>query len=307
MSTGIPRTARNTVAAAFVTYNCGREVLANVADIHPQVDRIFVVDNGSSEESQRYLEQLERSNRVTVIRLGSNFGIAKGLNVGLRAIVDAGYAWALTMDQDSRPDGTMVENLLSGLEAHGEVTRVAMIAPLIRGANDGSLIQGWDASSTDGTAQPPRETMICMTSGALTSTTCWEKVGGFKEEFFIDCVDNEYCLRCISQGFTVLQDFHATLQHNLGRRRYHRLTSRINFSATHHSPMRRYFITRNRIVTWKIYRSLYPHYVRDDIKNALVESVKILLVEDDKWRKCVAIIRGIKDGFFWSEPRITIR
>ena len=134
-----------------------------------------------------------------------------------------------------------------------------------------------------------------MTSGSLTNVEVWKIVNGFDESLFIDYVDNEYCIRCSENGFYTWQSFAARIYHHLGSRRFHRIF-RWRFSATHHSAWRRYFITRNRLyVSIKFWRS-QRSYVLNDLKNMVVELIKIVLVEDQKLAKILSIVRGLKDG-----------
>ena len=292
------------VAAVFVSYECGAELVENVRLLGPQVDLVVVVDNGSAAPSGPHLLELEQSGAARVIRLGRNHGIARALNEGMRHAAEAGCDWVVTMDQDSRPDAHLVADLLRDVDAHAGAKPIAIVAPLIYGAEDRLLIQGWAGAEGAGAASPQaaHEVVTCMTSGALTRTAWWSRLGGFDEGFFIDYVDTDYCLRCLAAGAVVLQSFRASLFHHLGNRRSHRI-GRVRFSATHHSAFRRYFITRNRILTWRRFARAQPRYVLDDAKGFVVESAKILLVEDDKWNKARATLRGAADAIFLPDRR----
>ena len=53
-----------------------------------------------------------------------------------------------------------------------------------------------------------------MQSGNLVNAAADEKLGDYKEEYFIDCVDYEYCLRAKRYGtYRIVQCGSAVLKH----------------------------------------------------------------------------------------------
>lgn len=281
------------VAAAFISYNCTDELPRNIEVLAPQVEWTFVIDNGSSSASAETLRRVSDLPQVTLIRLPENLGIAAALNVAMREIHAGGYAWAVTMDQDSRPDAQLVTKLLTAANAADKP--IAIVAPLIFSDSDNSLIQGWIPDLRSEHALVIHQTLVCMTSGSLANVETWRIVNGFDDAFFIDYVDNEYCLRCLKHGFYTWQSFEAKIFHKLGARRFHRIGS-YRFSATHHSAWRRYFITRNRLNVGLKFWGTQRAYVINDIRNMIIELLKILLVEDQKLAKILSVGRGIRDG-----------
>lgn len=280
------------LAAVFVSYHCTAALLRNVTEMLKQVAFVVVVDNGSPPASEGTLAAIEHLPGASVIRMHENAGIAKALNVGMQAVSDAGYEWALTMDQDSEPGEGMAAALLADLAEARQ--NVGIIAPMMIDAADDSIIQGWVATAELGTLARPID--VCMTSGALTSTQVWARVGGFNEPYFIDYVDHEFCLRCHDVGAAVLQSLRASIRHNLGKREPHRLGQR-TFFATHHSAWRRYFITRNRLHLWSAFWRRHRPYVLKDMRALLTETFKIVAVEDHKLAKIRAMARGAVHAF----------
>ena len=281
------------VAAVFISYNCSNELPQNIEILAPQVGWTFVIDNGSLPGSSGALQRVKAMSRLTLICLPTNVGIAAALNMAMCEIHAAGYAWAVTMDQDSMPNASLVTDLLTATKAADQP--VAIMAPLIFGAKDNSLIQGWLPVYINKNQNITHRTVVCMTSGSLINVDVWKFVNGFDESFFIDYVDNEYCLRCSEFGFYSWQSFSAKIYHHLGSRRFHRIFQ-WQFSATHHSAWRRYFISRNRFsVAIKFWRS-QKRYILNDMRNIILELIKIILVEDHKMAKVLSIVRGLKDG-----------
>lgn len=120
-------------------------------------------------------------------------------------------------------------------------------------------------------------------------------VGGFDERLFIDYVDHDFCLKLRRRGFRVLQATAAQLLHSLGSMdRRLLLVKRIN--VTHHVAVRRYYISRNRLVLWQRYRRQEPVWVLRDVRRFFSEAVYMLLFEREVSKKLRMMARGIRDA-----------
>src|ERR1700729_1411493 len=89
------------IMAVVVSYNGGATTRRTILALVGQVGHIHVVDNGSEPDSIEILDSLAREHVISVDRLGTNLGIGHALNLGVAFARRAGFAWLLTMDQDS--------------------------------------------------------------------------------------------------------------------------------------------------------------------------------------------------------------
>jgi rhamnosyltransferase len=137
------------------------------------------------------------------------------------------------------------------------------------------------------------EILTTMTSGSMMPASAMNEVGPFDESLFMDYVDIEFCLRARRKRMLILQSS-AVLFHSLGRTTYHRLFG-LAFGATNHSAARRYYITRNRLILLMRYAADWPWAWRE-WRAMLFETVKIVLVENNKWRKFRAMAVGTADA-----------
>ena len=88
------------LVAGIVTYNPDINRLAeNLESIASQVDRIIVVDNGSTEWDS-IAATVEHYSALSV-RNATNLGIASALNQMATKALELGSKWLLTLDQDS--------------------------------------------------------------------------------------------------------------------------------------------------------------------------------------------------------------
>ncbi len=134
-----------------------------------------------------------------------------------------------------------------------------------------------------------------IASGTLVSVDAWRDLRGFRQDFFVDYVDLEFCLRARASGYRILRSLRPTIEHAIGRPERRRFLWR-KVTATHHDRARRHSITRNRVVVWRTYWRREPSFVAVDALGFAKESLKIVLFEDDRKAKIAAILTGIRDG-----------
>ena len=134
-----------------------------------------------------------------------------------------------------------------------------------------------------------------ITSGSLVSLRAWQAVGGFDESFFIDYVDNDFCLRVITAGYRVCVSHGAFLEHQLGARTRHSAMGH-DFRPTHHSPLRHYFMARNRLAMWRRHAVNHSHWAFFDAGFAAYNYFRVALFESERVRKFQAMVLGTWDG-----------
>jgi rhamnosyltransferase len=269
---------RLSIAAVVVLYHPSPEVLDNILTWSAQVERVFAVDNSESPSSD-VIERLTVVGNVIYLPLRQNVGIARALNMGAELAVKDGYDLLLTMDQDSRAKPDMVARLLECAGA-GEGKAAGIVAPF---------------HLTRAVRRAPPETdysevMTPMTSGCFLSLNAWQEVGPFRDDFFIDFVDNEYCLRLRRNGYRVVRANRAILEHAVGD-----ITRYGPLIATNHSPLRRYYKTRNRFVVFREYLTTFPGHCLFDLVRLVKEIGSIILFEQEKWTKLMMMWQGASD------------
>ena len=281
----------NSVAAVIITYNVENDFKQRINRLKGKVDEIIVVDNGSKAETINMLKELEKE--VTVIYLEDNKGIASALNKGIKYSIEKGYNWILTLDHDSIITDNMIKNMLTCYEGlNNELKeKVAMLVPVHveekEYQNGSNINEEKDSNSYI-------EVLTEITSGALTKAEIYKNVGMYDEKLFIDLVDHDYCLSLNKKGFKIIQVNNATLIHNLGES-VKKSVLGLKMIPTNHSPLRRYYMSRNRHYIWEKYKEDFPSWVLTDKRRFITENLKIVLFEDNKIEKFKYIKRGIKD------------
>ena len=292
------------IIGLIITFNPSTDLFSNLSVFFNQLDHIIIVDNNSNLKTRLFLEQeiLNRESSLTIIFNDINLGVATALNQGFQWGMDHGYDGIVTFDQDSIPSPKMIHELVRVYNSHPDHENIAIVAPQIENSHAGIRIR---YLRTRGAFFFERVlckddilegVSIVITSGSLNSLNAYRKIGVFRDDFFIDYVDTEYCLRAKQNNYGILVACHATLQHRLGNQQLKRLGP-FTLHPTFHSPLRWYYINRNRIVMLRQYALRFPHWGVYDLLAGFYALLKVILFEDKKLRKLLAAILGIFDGF----------
>jgi rhamnosyltransferase len=284
---------RATTCAVMVTYHPGPEVLASIAAVRPQVDRLVVVDNGSRPEAHACLEELRATGEIELISNPENLGVASALNIGFRWAMERGYAWLLTLDQDTICEPDMVEKLFFAFGADADPDSVGVLAPVHFDRETGYV-----SPHLRNLPAPVVRRRYVMTSGNLIPTRALLEVGWYDDDFFIEYVDHDFCLRAGKKGYRVLLVRDARMGHQLGQLKRHEL--RIGpfglwFFSHNYAPVRRYYRARNRI---HLYRRYFGWWMLQDFGFWTRDWMKIVLVEENRMAKLKAWWLGTFDGIF---------
>lgn len=273
-------------AGVVVTYEPGAELMENLSALRPQVERVIVVDNGSSPERREMVRSAAERLGCELIENESNQGIAAALNQGVERAMGRGAEWVFLFDQDSRVCAGFVEAMLRAYRASAWGERLKLLTPEYRDARTGAVLPALRAK--EGIA-------IAWTSGSLVSAETFREFGMFREELFIDEVDHDFSLRLRRAGMVLEETADATLLHALGSPEKHRLLG-LEFCVTNYSPARRYYQERNKIWMARHYGRSYPGFVLSRFRMSLVDMGKIVVFEDERWRKLRYCVCGIVDG-----------
>ncbi len=282
------------VCAVVVSYHAGAELIENVVALLEQVNDVVIVDNGSGGEAKALPERLGGYPRVSVIYNRENLGIAAALNIGVRHAKAAGHQWVATFDQDSKVTSGMIKTMLHAYDMYPEKEKVASLAPRYQNQSTGQIAANRSKYS-GGDALRYAEVLVVMTSGNLIKTSVFDVVGNFNEALFIDHVDSEFCLRCATRGYKILEVNDAILLHHTGAPVQHRFLGKLR-STSNHSILRRYYMARNGIYVYKKFAFTYPLWVANDAYRFLKAMIMLTLFETDKRQKLAAIIRGVMHG-----------
>lgn len=280
---------RHDVCAVLVTYHPDNELPDRVRRVLRQVGTLVIVDNGSDARQVEMLRELA-ANQAIILQLNpANLGVARALNLGIARAVALGFTWALLLDQDSRVDEAMVQTLFAVRSAFPERDKLAVIG-------SGFLDVESREAGNEAQGEPWEEVESVITSGSLIPLATHAAIGPFREEFFIDYVDSEYCFRARAKGFRVIKTRKPIMSHSIGAPTEHNLLW-MNKWTTNHSADRRYYIARNDTVMLREYGAyVWGLWALKSLARRIRTCKRIVLYEQMKTSKIVAVAQGWYDG-----------
>jgi rhamnosyltransferase len=246
-------TSRTGVLAVLVTYHPDpatlREVVSRAAG---QVDRLVIVDNGSTEASRLAIGQAmegapspQSSGRsIELVPNAGNLGIGVGFNQGIGRAREGGFEFVLLLDQDSVLREGAVARLV---EEYRSLAARFPVGALQAHNHEASGRVNFDSRrrafyERRGYFSGPTSYrgFYLLNSGAFFPLESFRTVGLLDERYFIVFVDNEISLRLAGAGLQIFHVPAAGIDHNVGpkprpdpKRMYHATRELILMLATY--------------------------------------------------------------------------
>lgn len=280
-----PRPYSIGMVAVVVTFNPGVGFDARLSTLCAQFDSVIVVDNASSPALQ---VEGNVARRARFIANTKNMGIARAFNQGVAEAVASGAAWVATFDQDTEIQQEFRARMEEAIVAQPGGKQAAMLI----GANYYDAIRMRQAHPPADRGVTPALTLI--SSGMVMPANMLERIGGFREAYFIDSVDHEFCLRARRNRIPVLRTRRVLMSHRIGASGRGVLGRAL---SSHHPATRKYSIARNAIATALEYRDLAPLWAVRQALRVMAEALGITLFERDRRAKLCALWQGVRDGF----------
>ncbi|MDG1386833.1 MAG: glycosyltransferase [Halioglobus sp.] len=250
-----------------------------------QFPATFIIDN-----SEKFI--FHRTNdideSVHYHRVGHNGGLGKALNTGCQIALENGFEWAVTLDQDTLLEEYYLSNMLSA-------ARSAPVNTALIGCNYFSESRRSLRYSRHAKGLLTKKTTV-ITSGCLTNLGIWQSVGKFREDYFIDSIDHEICLRMQCAGAAIMCNPLPLMSHTIGHKTC--MPSAVSRLAPYrHSIPRKYTATRNTARTVLDYGGHYPLWCTKKMLGLAYEIGFTLLIEPEKRRRLNAYALGLRHGF----------
>jgi rhamnosyltransferase len=280
-----------------VLFNPTEEHVQNVLRLKQLCDEVIAVDN--STRVDLLLHQRMQALGIDVVTNSNRGGIAGAFNKGMDWLIERGCTLLFTFDQDSMvPDDyftKMIEASSHCASPH------FLIGPKIFDINVNRYIpllvmNRFGVTLTQMTDEDkgllPCSSMI--SSGSVMSAETYRTVGVFREDYFIDQVDTEYCFRALRNGVPVYINTALTMRHEIGKR-IDRKIGFFKFIQWNYIPLRQYYSARNCIHVSRLYGRRLPSAILINLIT-LGQFISVILYENNKLRKLGAMTAGVIDG-----------
>lgn len=278
------------ICAIITTFRPDDELYKRVMRLQGQVGLIVIVDDGACNENVLKLEKwFENEKKIKLHHNICNVGIATSLNVGISIAKENEYKWILTLDDDSLVRENFIEKLINGLK------RVKLDKPVgiigLSCVEPNSLVGS--KPITESIKYSEKRGII--TSGSLFSMETYDIVGLFRDEFYIDSVDYDYCLRARRKGLAVIKLDEIGFEHMLGHSKVVSIMG-LKIIVENHEAFRIYYGFRNLTVLALEYLLEDPLYSIAVLVRQVKTLFIVILFEKDKAKKIIEAFKGLKDG-----------
>jgi hypothetical protein len=237
------------------TIECLRSLLAAGA----VSGQIIVVDNGSADGSVAAIRDAF-GEKVGLIEIGENLGLAGGINAGLPAALEAGADWVFLLNNDTVAEPDLFERFREAIGKHPEI---AVWGPRIVYHADPDRVWFLAERRVWGTllGHPAPETHLSpeqallavpadFISGCamLVRRDVFEQVGPFDASLFLFAEEVDFCLRAARAGFKLAAAPQAGVRH------------KVSLSTARDRPGARFYRIRNQVRVYRRYAPGLPSF-----------------------------------------------
>lgn len=183
----IIRTTRTTYAIGLVLYHPEESLLRRIDQMTGLGYRVYVFDNSAF--CATYSKVVQSNSEISYMTAGKNVGIAYSLATLCATAYAHGFPRLLFLDQDtgiSAQTLEFIEEFPQSLPAEIQQQYAALV---------------FSGHSSDG--HFVKEVRLAISSGSLFNLAALKQIGWHNENYFVDCVDYELCLRARRYGFKI--------------------------------------------------------------------------------------------------------
>lgn len=276
------------IYSIIVTYNPNESNLALLVNslISSGVTPV-IVDNASKEDF---------SVPCQLIKLDSNYGIAKAQNTGIEYALKQNAEAIVFFDQDSSiTDELFIKKLYQPIfDKKSSIT-----APVFTDFECGFIYSIVDIDKHGRRTKyypaiddAPFKVSNVISSGTMVDAQVLTEIGVMVDELFIDYVDTEWCLRAYKKGFDILVIPNARMTHSIGDK-----TIKLScFYVPKHSPFRRYYRIRNAFFLLRKNHIPKLMAIREILFSIIHQGILIAFSRGERLAYIQCLYRGLRDG-----------
>lgn len=259
----------------IIFFDGDETVKKNVNTLSEKCKDILIINNGSEGNSQRIIDEIEKNDSVYIINNNENMGIGYALNQALAYADQNNKKYLLTMDQDSVISIECVSKLLNKINLPD--SKIASVGPYYKEDKD-----------------KDEDVKYLITSGNIIRVDIANRIGGFDNELFIDCVDLDFSFKLLVYDYHMMHVGGAFMEHKIGEIQ---TDSPIGVPYLGHNADRCYYNFRNNVYIYRKYFKVLPGRCIKLFLSLCMKFLHILFIEGDKKKKIKECCRGIRSGF----------
>jgi len=277
------------IVTTFVTDPLLKE---RIKRIESQVDLVIIIDDSGKEENfNKLIKLFNGEKKIFLHKQLKNSGIATALNKGIEIAKKEGMKWVFTLDDDTCVDDGIVRDMLNKWKIIEMNKRIKIGLMGMEYVNYDEI----EKLRKTNKKYFYEEKRGLITSGSLFKVKICDEIGGFRDEFFIDYVDYDFCLRARERGYRIIKIKSTRMAHKIGDK-IKKTIFGIKIESTNHKSIRRYYQFRNSTI-------LAIEYFMKDILFSLAifyfqikTILLIMLIENKRKEKFSMIFKGYIDA-----------
>lgn len=289
------------LAAVIVTYNRKALLGENIRMLLKQTqpfDRIFIVDNCSTDGTPDYLKEQGWMDdlRFVYVKTASNTGGAGGFYTGTMAAFEAGADWIVLMDDDGAAADEHTFEILfwEAQKLYGQNQKLFVNALVQQGdllsfkIGQMYTVEEALAAAKDGTIEHAANPF----NGTLVSRELVEAIGYPNPDFFIKGDEVDYKQRAFDAGACVVTV--ADARYNHPRPDTHEKTvlgKKVPFFVE--APWKEYYAARNFTYMYK----QKGQYKAIAFELIFVKLLAIMTMKCKKWATVKMLVKGVSHGW----------
>lgn len=240
----------------ILTWNSEKYIdrcLKSIAALHGYDRTIYLVDNGSTDQTleiiEQWKQQVDANAKIVLIENQTNWGTTRSRNAALMQM-DATVDWICILDSDTEINQSAIDVLVHELSNHIDY---GIVGPKLR-SEDGSVqdsgrnipnlpikllkaipfkaiqrIGEWMELPPNRSETSPYEVGYLMSACWLMRREVIEHIGLLDEKIFYAPEDVEYCIRVWKSGYKVMYCPQAEIFHAWQRISRKKLVSKVNW------------------------------------------------------------------------------
>jgi GT2 family glycosyltransferase len=310
------------ISAVVVTYN-RKELLAQcISALLKQthhLSRIYIVDNASTDGTQRYLQETGclGNENVSYIKLDNNTGGAGGFCTGMKVAYDDGSDWIWIMDDDAEPSQDALKALLNPVIDGFVRERDCLTSLLVTSQGDVSYehrgvikLDGFVSNIVrplkPSDIRPGIPTLIHHSSfvGLLLPRDIVSDIGYPDRRFFIHYDDVDYSIRLGLAGYKIYLIPNSIIVHKEGRftvsdkKKTHLFMVSSTRRVSIYKSWIKYYSIRNLIYLCRKYQTNRAVFCLETLIRFVRIVGGIMLYDDRKLERATLVVRAIYDGLY---------
>lgn len=241
--------------------------------------KIFLVDNGSKENSVRQLRSFA-GEKLELIENKANLGFSGGNNVGFKKALEENFDYVLALNNDTTVQSNFLEELVMIAQSD---YKIGVAGPKIyfysvpnRIWYGGGTFSWFRASShlqlgdidDAPNEEEAKETQYMTGCALMIKSSLLKEIGDFCEDYFIYYEDTDLSLRARKAGYKIMYAPSSKIYHKVTRS-----ISKIGNPRIHYYHTRNFLLLTRRLAPWHVKLTIYIYSFLNYTKQVL----KILL------------------------------